>query len=79
MIPTSTAPVTVDASADGLMAFAHHLANTVRPLARRHFRTPLAVSTKADTSPVTEADRGIEARLRAEIRLAYPDHGIRSE
>ncbi|MDB5646095.1 MAG: Histidinol phosphate phosphatase [Methylobacterium sp.] len=79
MIPSRAAPAGFDASADGLMAFAHHLANSVRPLARRHFRTPIAVEAKADASPVTEADRGIEARLRAEIRLAYPEHGILGE
>ena len=79
MIPSLAAPAGFDASADGLMAFAHHLANSVRPLARRHFRTPIAVEAKADASPVTEADRGIEARLRAEIRHAYPAHGILGE
>jgi inositol-phosphate phosphatase/L-galactose 1-phosphate phosphatase/histidinol-phosphatase len=79
MFPTLAPPAGFDATPDGLMAFAHHLANSVRPLARRHFRTPLAVEAKADASPVTEADRSIEARKRAEIRQAYPGHGILGE
>ncbi|MGX5777588.1 inositol monophosphatase family protein [Methylorubrum zatmanii] len=64
---------------DDLLRFALHLADLARPLARAHFRTPLAVETKADASLVTQADRGIEALLRAEIRRAYPDHGILGE
>ncbi|KQT58036.1 histidinol phosphate phosphatase [Methylobacterium sp. Leaf456] len=62
-----------------LVTFALHLADLVRPLARAHFRTPLTVEAKADASPVTEADRGIEALLRAEIRRTYPSHGILGE
>jgi histidinol phosphatase-like enzyme (inositol monophosphatase family) len=34
---------------------------------------------KADRSPVTEADRGAEQRLRARIERAFPTHGILGE
>ncbi|MEH3117665.1 MAG: inositol monophosphatase family protein [Methylorubrum populi] len=64
---------------EDLVAFALKLADLARPLARAHFRTPLAVEAKADASPVTRADRGIEALLRAEIRRTYPGHGILGE
>ena len=46
---------------------------------RRYFRTPVAVETKADASPVTIADREAEARMRELIEAAYPEHGILGE
>ena len=39
----------------------------------------VAVETKADGSPVTEADRAAERAVRAVLREAYPDHAIRGE
>lgn len=58
---------------------AKDLAASAAPVALRHFRRPLAVEAKADTSPVTEADRETEAHLRAAIRARFPDHGIVGE
>ena len=46
-------------------AFAQSLADRARPLSRKWFRHPLDVDTKADDSPVTQADRQVEAALRA--------------
>jgi cytochrome c len=46
---------------------------------RRYFRTPVAVDTKADASPVTAADREAEAVMRELIGAAYPGHGILGE
>lgn len=60
-------------------AFAQTLADRARPLARKWFRHPLAVDTKADESPVTQADREVEAALREAIAGHYPDHGILGE
>ena len=60
-------------------AFAEGLADAARPVALRHFRTPLQVDTKADASPVTVADREIEAAMRAGIAARFPDHGIFGE
>lgn len=37
------------------------------------------VETKADGSPVTEADRAAEGAIRAVLRDAYPDFGVRGE
>jgi histidinol phosphatase-like enzyme (inositol monophosphatase family) len=47
-----------------------------------HFRVAIDVEDKgspAGYDPVTVADRGAEAVIRAEIERAYPDHGIRGE
>jgi histidinol phosphatase-like enzyme (inositol monophosphatase family) len=46
----------------------------------RHFRdAALAVETKADASPVTEADREAERLLRARIGAAFPHDAILGE
>ncbi len=62
-----------------LLAFAHELADAARPLARAYFRSLTAIEHKSDRTPVTNADREIEAALRARIRSAFPDHGILGE
>ncbi|MFQ5481172.1 MAG: inositol monophosphatase family protein [Nitrospinaceae bacterium] len=43
------------------------------------FRGDYAVETKADQSPVTQADRRVEAMLRRRIQKAFPGHGIIGE
>lgn len=58
---------------------AHRLADLARPIARQYFRTKLDIVSKADDSPVTIADRSIEAAMREEIEKAFPDHGILGE
>jgi inositol-phosphate phosphatase / L-galactose 1-phosphate phosphatase / histidinol-phosphatase len=60
-------------------AFAESLADAASPIAMRYFRNDLVVDHKADTSPVTIADREIEAEIRARIRARYPSHGIYGE
>ena len=51
-----------------------------RPLALRYFRSArLRVSRKADQSPVTAADRAIEARLRQALRRLAPGEAILGE
>jgi inositol-phosphate phosphatase / L-galactose 1-phosphate phosphatase / histidinol-phosphatase len=60
-------------------AFAESLANEAGPIALRYFRRPIAVEAKADASPVTEADRRIEALIRQRIRARYPTHGLLGE
>jgi inositol-phosphate phosphatase / L-galactose 1-phosphate phosphatase / histidinol-phosphatase len=59
--------------------FFHQLADQAGEIGRHYFRTGVAVEQKADHSPVTRADREIEAALHAAIRAAYPDHGILGE
>lgn len=42
-------------------------------------RADLEIDTKGDGTPVTAADRGAEAQLRAEIAETFPDDGIFGE
>ncbi len=60
-------------------ALAPRLADRAGEVQRRYFRTPVAVETKADESPVTVADREAEAAMRELIRASFPDHGILGE
>ena len=63
-----------------LIRFAERLADLSGAEARRYFRNPsLAVEAKADLSPVTDADRGIELALRKEVAAAQPTHGFFGE
>jgi inositol-phosphate phosphatase/L-galactose 1-phosphate phosphatase/histidinol-phosphatase len=62
-----------------IFTFAEKLADMARDLARAHFRTTTAYERKADLSPVTVADRAIEAALRSAIEECYPGHGILGE
>jgi myo-inositol-1(or 4)-monophosphatase len=39
----------------------------------------VAVETKSDGSPVTEADRAAERAIRARLRAAFPDFGVLGE
>ncbi|AJE47570.1 histidinol-phosphatase [Celeribacter indicus] len=59
--------------------FANRAADGAGDIARSHFRKALHVEHKADDSPVTIADRSIEAFLRERIAESYPDHGIYGE
>ena len=60
-------------------AFAEHLADLARPIAKRYFRSDLTVIDKPDSTPVTLADMEIETRLREEIAREYPTHGVLGE
>lgn len=64
---------------DDILAFAHRLADAAGAVQRRYFRTPVAVDTKADDSPVTIADREAEAAMRELIARHFPSHGVLGE
>lgn len=64
---------------DEIESFAQALAEQAGGLSRRWFRSSLAVDTKLDLSPVTIADREIEAALRSQIAERFPSHGILGE
>ena len=64
---------------DQALNFANRVADEAGRIAMSHFRQGLAVEHKGDDSPVTIADRNIEAYLRAEITQTFPDHGIFGE
>ena len=56
------------------------LAGRAATCALRHYQSQaLEVATKADDSPVTAADREIEALLRGEIRRDFPNDGVLGE
>lgn len=65
--------------ADDFVDLAERMADAVRPIVMGYFRSGLTIDTKADTSPVTVADREVEATLRRMIEEAFPDHGIYGE
>ena len=67
------------ATVRSMLSFAQRLADLARPLALAYFRRPLAVEQKADESPVTAADRAIEAAIRRDIMTTFPDHSIYGE
>lgn len=62
-----------------LLALAHRLADAAEPVIAAHFRTPVAIITKDDSSPVTIADRGAEQVMRDILETDVPDHGILGE
>ena len=61
------------------LRLAHGLAGEARAIARRHYRSGVAVERKADDTPVTAADREIEARLRELIAQQRPGDGVLGE
>lgn len=61
------------------LAFAHLLADAAGRAIRPHFEKVGTVDTKADKSPVTEADRAAETAIRGLIEQEFPDHAIFGE
>jgi myo-inositol-1(or 4)-monophosphatase len=59
--------------------FIEELAAVSSAVVRRHYLGGVAVETKADSTPVTVADRRAEEVMRALIAQRYPDHGIVGE
>lgn len=64
---------------DAFVEIAERLADTARPIAQRYFRSGVAIEAKADSSPVTCADREIETALRDILHEAVPDHAVIGE
>ncbi len=63
----------------GLVAHSEQLAHIAATSALGYFRGRLGVEFKADESPVTQADKAIEAELRSYLNAHFPDHGIYGE
>jgi histidinol-phosphatase len=61
------------------LSFAHELADEAARIGLGYFRGVFDVMTKADLSPVTEADLAIEARARARIADAFPSDAVLGE
>ena len=65
---------------DGDLAFALELADAADALTLERFRAQdLRVETKADLTPVTDADRATERRLRERIARDRPGEGVLGE
>lgn len=62
-----------------LIELAGRLADAAGTIARQYFRTAIAVDHKADESPVTQVDRGIEIALRRILEAERPADGIWGE
>jgi len=60
-------------------SFISRLGDLARPIAKQFFRARLDVELKDDESPVTRADRDIEALLRHAVRHAFPMDGLYGE
>ncbi len=65
-------------SLDAALEVASAAADRAREEVLPRFRN-VAVETKGDGSPVTEADRAAERAIRATLRDAYPDHPVLGE
>lgn len=61
------------------IALAERLADAAGAAIRPLFRAKFGIETKADTSPVTEADRSAEAAMRRIIEAEFPRDGIIGE
>lgn len=62
-----------------MAALAERLADAGAAVIRRYFRTPVAVDDKADSSPVTVADREAERMIRAVLDQQRPQDGVVGE
>ncbi|MGW5360688.1 inositol monophosphatase family protein [Actinopolymorpha pittospori] len=74
--PPSSPPVT-RASSD--LEVAHALADRAAVVAQHYFERGVTTQTKADASPVTEADRAVEQLLRDALAELRPDDGVLGE
>ena len=61
------------------LQFAGRLADAAREISLRWFRAGVAVQNKNDDSPVTNADRECEQKMRELIAGAYPQHSVVGE
>ncbi len=67
---------------DDYLAFGHEVLVAAGTIAASHFRRGGASGNKKGEGgfdPVTEADRGVEARVRERLGARFPDHGIVGE
>lgn len=62
-----------------LLGFASELADAADQVTLARFGGAVRAMAKPDGSPVTEADRAVEATLRERIAATYPDHAVLGE
>jgi histidinol-phosphatase len=61
------------------LELALRLADAADEISRAQYRSGLAIETKPDLTPVTEADRAVEAELRAILESERPDDAVLGE
>ena len=61
------------------IALAHSLADAAVAVVMPYYKSRILIDTKADTSPVTVADREAESVMRTLIKEKFPNHGIFGE
>jgi histidinol-phosphatase len=61
------------------LELAFRLADAADAISLPRFRSGLAVETKPDLTPVTEADRGVEAEIRRILGAERPDDAVLGE
>jgi histidinol-phosphatase len=66
-------------AAGPLLDAAISAARAAEQVIRRYYRTGIAVSTKDDKSPVTQADIESERVIRSALAAAFPTHGFYGE
>lgn len=64
---------------DALLRFTHDLLDETDAIASELFRGELTITAKHDRTLVTQADTGVEERLRERITAEFPTHGIVGE
>lgn len=62
-----------------LRSYAHKLAEDAGKVAMSYFRGKLGIEVKADLSPVTVADKAVEAFVRERLAQDFPDDGVFGE
>lgn len=68
-----------DAWLDEALGVAREAAAAAAVVIGHWYRRDFAVESKADASPVTQADREAEIEIKRVIRARYPDHAIYGE
>jgi histidinol phosphatase-like enzyme (inositol monophosphatase family) len=68
-----------DITDSALLSYARTLAEEAGKVAMGYFRSTLGIEVKADLSPVTEADKAVEAFVRARLARNFPEDGLFGE
>lgn len=64
---------------DAALQVARDAADAAAAVIHRYYRGRFETRTKADASPVTQADEECETEIRRVLRASYPDHAIFGE
>jgi inositol-phosphate phosphatase/L-galactose 1-phosphate phosphatase/histidinol-phosphatase len=72
-------PMSREPETEAMVQFVDAFAEEARGVALRYFRSNLVVDEKDDSTPVTAADREIEALFRERLADSFPTHGVIGE